>query len=280
MGESRSNSSISDLRCGKDVLYLPYETTSMAQLGSSGMVLAEVAGPDSVAAAIETLRWGSVDSVIPTAVYVPSEYGDERVVERNTTFLRRVAMEKFGKKVLDLVWIGSPSLWSVLNGAYIARLINQFSYYSPCPGCHLYAHAVRIPLAISIGCDRIVSGERESHDGTVKLNQTSVALDIYTHLLNEFGISLMQPLRGIGNLEQAMASGLLPKETKSAVGLGQLQCVFRGNYILSDGKTIPNPGLVERFFAEFAVPLIRQVVKSWLEGTRIDYNSVAHQLLG
>ncbi|MCF8037391.1 MAG: hypothetical protein K9K62_11005, partial [Desulfobacteraceae bacterium] len=55
-------------------------------------------------------------------------------------------------------------------------------HYTPCTGCHLYLHAVRIPLARMLGNVPIIGGERESHSGKVKVNQCAPARAVLSGL--------------------------------------------------------------------------------------------------
>lgn len=271
--------SLRSLRIGDDVLY-PTDNRILIQVTAlTNAVVAEIAGPDSVAAVLAALECDSVDTVIPTAVYVPTEYGDVRVVQRNVSFLRRLARQRYGKRVLDLIWIGSASLWAALNGYFVAQLLSRFGYYSPCPGCHLYVHAVRVPLAKAFGCRKILAGEREIHESGIKLNQIPVALESYDKFLKEFGIELWLPLRYIDN-QFYSGKSQRREDLLSATGLGQLRCAFSRNYILSDGRVTPNAGSVNRFFEEFAIPLTQSVVDNWLNGRSINPRDVAAGLLG
>jgi hypothetical protein len=71
----------------------------------------------------------------------------------------------------------------------------MFGFFSPCVGCHLYFHAIRIPLAKKLNCSLVIAGEKESHNGKIKVNQIGAALDSYTLFSKQFGIELFLPLR-------------------------------------------------------------------------------------
>jgi len=52
---------------------------------------------------------------------------------------------------------------------------------------------MRIPLAIRLGVGCVISGERESHSGRIKLNQTPKSIDAYINLMQSWGLSLGSP---------------------------------------------------------------------------------------
>jgi len=45
-----------------------------------------------------------------------------------------------------------------------------------------YFRSVRIPLAVALGRIPIISGERERHDGMIKINQIGEVLTLYEAL--------------------------------------------------------------------------------------------------
>ena len=55
----------------------------------------------------------------------------------------------------------------------MSELISRYQFFTPCIGCHFYLHASRIPLSLLLGRIPVVAGERETHDGAIKVNQTS-----------------------------------------------------------------------------------------------------------
>ena len=131
-------------------------------------------------------------------------------------------------------------------------------FYTPCAGCHLYLHAVRIPLAISLRAP-IVAGERERHDGAVKVNQTATALDGYRDLARRFEVSLLFPLRYIddgGEVETIL--GLDWKQDDE-----QLGCVLSGNYRDSQNHVHLTEEKMRPYLLEFALPVAFETIEAY-----------------
>ena len=130
----------------------------------------------------------------------------------------------------------------------MAHLFRKFVFFSPCVGCHLYFHAIRIPLAKKLNCNLVIGGERESHNGKIKVNQIGAALDAYILFLEQFGIELFLPLR-------AVKSG---KDIETIIGQHwdegeqQLECVLSKNYREADDSVIFDKESIVRYFDEFA----------------------------
>ncbi|MEX2238239.1 MAG: hypothetical protein WEB00_11960 [Dehalococcoidia bacterium] len=271
-----SEGALRRLQDGDDVI-LPLSAEEEAELQEvEGLAIGEIAGRDAIAAVLKDLERDEIKAVLPTAIFVPTEYGDHAIVEKATAQLREVAGKRFGKRVYDLQWVGSPRLWAALNGRYVAELLQRFNYYSPCPGCHLYMHACRIPLARRLGAEWIISGERESHDGRLKINQTDVSLEAFRKVVGGLGVDLSLPVRHTAKGEEIV--DLLGGESWLE-GERQLKCVFSGNYGLIGGDVAYQPNAQQRFFDEFAGPLVTTVVEAWIDGREIDPLQEAKALL-
>jgi hypothetical protein len=96
----------------------------------------------------------------------------------------------------------------------------------------VYLHAVRIPLALLLSNIPIISGERECHDSSVKINQIPEALDLYKNLTETFRIQLLVPLRKISHGQKIEA--ILQMDWRE--GKEQLHCCLSGNYRSVDGS--------------------------------------------
>ena len=126
----------------------------------------------------------------------------------------------------------------------------------------MYLHSVRIPLALTLGKIPIISGERQRHDGAVKVNQTSEALDIYKNLSEDFGVRLL-------------FLGFPWRE-----GEEQLGCVLSGNYrLLGEAGDIP-AGQAQRYLKEFAMPCTSKVIEAYARGCIPNHIEIAAQILG
>ena len=160
----------------------------------SKLAIVEIAGRDSVAAAIKSTEEEGFSDLLPTYVYTGTEYGPwsniEKAVDRLNSRLSEVRVHR-------LLVLGSPGFWKALNGRFVSELISLYGFYTPCLACHLYLHAVRIPLSLMLGKVPVISGERERHDEIIKLNQISEALDFYRDFAAKFEIELRFPLRHV-----------------------------------------------------------------------------------
>ena len=247
------------------------ETRARLRAASEPAVV-EIAGRDSVAAALRAAATGDYDLYLPTIAYTGTEFGDWRIpFEKVELLAERLAASGAKAEVLPPVLLGAPELWRVLCGRYVSVLYRRYGFYTPCLGCHVYLHALRIPLAKATGCRVVVAGERESHDGRVKLNQVAAALDAYVELAGRFGVELALPLRRV-------SSG---REVEGLVGAGglesdaQLSCVLSDNYRDADGGVAYDAEAVRRFHREFALPAGARPVEANAVGKVPRYGEIA-----
>lgn len=263
-----------DLLLDKDESLLPSDLALLkertAEIDPARLAVAEIAGRDSVAALLALAKKDAIDAAIPTAAYTGTEFGEwATLVETVETLRPRLAGEGV-ELVGDLQFLGSPKLWAALNGRYMRRLSNEFGFCSPCIGCHLYVHLVRVPLAWQLGAGSIVAGERESHDGRVKLNQTAAALDAYVGVIATAGLELALPIRG-------MAGGTQVEELIGdawAEGDRQLGCVLSKNYVDGDGTVVFGEEDLDRFLERYIVPAGRAIVEAWRRQDVPEYEKV------
>lgn len=234
------------------------------------VALAEIAGRDSVAAVLAAVEEHPIKGVLPTIAYTGTEFGDW---ERGVATSRFVAerLRGHGITVFDPVFIGSPPFWWLLCGRYISMLFSRFGFYTPCLGCHLYLHALRVPLARLTGALYIISGERERHDGRIKVNQVAFALDAYTAFVGRFEVELLLPLRSIHSGKEI--GRIVGQEWEE--GGGQLECVLSKNYQDIDGSVTYDESGIRRFFEGFAFPLAEGVVRAYLAGESPDFEALA-----
>lgn len=242
------------------------------------LAIAEIAGRDSIAAAIKVVQAGRAQSVLPTLAYNGAQFGQLDTVRQGVELLQ----ESIGaERVHDLLMIGSPRFWKALTVRFADSLTERFGFYTGYVACHLYIHAVRVPLAKRLECALIVSGERESHDGAVKLNQTHAVLEAYSQVIKEFEIELCQSLRHHGSGHRVVE--ILGREWKQ--GDCQLHCVLSGNYRNPDGSVDFGEGLrfsdakSTRYLQEFAIPLVRRILGKALSGENVDYETEAQEQL-
>jgi hypothetical protein len=234
------------------------------------LALAEIAGRDSVAAVLAAVEEHSIKGVLPTIAYTGTEFGDWEGAVATSRFVAE-RLRGRGITVFDPVFLGSPRFWWLLCGRYISTLFRRFGFYTPCLGCHLYLHALRIPLARLTGAPYIISGERERHDGRVKVNQVTSALDAYAVFVRRYGVELLLPLRSTYSGEEIKR--IVGQEWKE--GRGQLECVLSKNYQDTEGFVTYDEAAIRRFFEEFAFPLAERVVRAYLEGESPDFETLA-----
>ena len=240
--------------------------------GMSGLAIVEIAGRDSIAAAAKSVEEEGFTDLLPTSVYTGTEHGPWKSVE---TAVERLAERLPGVQVHNLIILGSPGFWHALNGRFVGELIARYGFYTPCAGCHLYLHSVRIPLSITLGKIPVVAGERERHDGRIKVNQVSEALAVYEDIARNFGVPLVFPLRDIA--EGDRIADILGFAWEA--GKEQLGCVLSGNYRMLDGS-VPNAvPRVQRYLEEFAGPCTKKIIESYASGIVPDHLEIAASIL-
>ncbi|MFO8009979.1 MAG: hypothetical protein R6U89_04105 [Dehalococcoidia bacterium] len=224
-----------------------------------GLAIVEIAGRDSFAAALEAVKSGEFTSLLPTIAYTGTEHGSWDTTFRKIDWLREHLTTQ-GIEVFDPVLLGSPRFWHRLCGRYVSDLFREFGCYSPCPGCHLYLHSIRIPLARMTGCDTIISGERQSHQGKIKINQLGVFLDVYRSFLSEYGVELKLPVSHIDSNDE-IADIVGPGWEE---GEDQLECVLSQNYLDTDKQPVYSESAILRYFNDFALREARGLVNEFL----------------
>ena len=238
------------------------------------MAIGEVAGRDSAAAIIEAASRDLVGAILPSVIYTGTEYGDWSTISENIELIGRIVKEH-KKPFFEPVLLGDAGLWWALNGRFLSALIDKFGFYTPCIGCHLYMHLVRVPLAKELDCRKIISGERTRHDQRIKINQSDIALDAYKEVLAHAGIELVLPVREISDgaeIDRLVGGGW-------AEGQKQLQCVLGGNYKLPDDNVAYDEDKAKRFLDEFIVPVGKKIVMAWATGDEVDYVEVVRSVL-
>ncbi len=215
-------------------------------------VIGEFSGRDSVAAILKALESPRINNILPIMSFAGTEYGNLQGLQENEARLRRRVKELYGekKRLHPMVIFSSPKLWSVLNGRPVQRLIDRYGFYTPCIGCHMYFHLLRVPMARRLG-GKIISGERVSHGGKIKLNQLDASLDAYHKVLKELGVELLFPIRDV--YEGTAIEELLGWEWKE--GKEHPACMYSGNYRRMDGRTDYSEEKLLAFLEEFLIPV-------------------------
>jgi hypothetical protein len=226
---------------------------------ADNVAIAEIAGRDSIAAVIRACETRAIKGIVPTLAYTGTEYGNWEVPLKKIESLKTL-LQKKKIIVFDPVFLGSPKFWWTLCGRYSAHFFEKYTFFSHCIGCHLYLHAVRVPLAKKLRVNLVIGGERESHDERIKVNQVKVTLDAYQGLMKKFDIELFLPLRHI-------KSG---REIESIIGAKwdegdqQLACVLSRNYQKMDGSILFDENAVKRFLDEFGLKKAEEIIQGYL----------------
>lgn len=248
---------------------------SLAALRAQPRVaVVELAGRDSVAAALKAAVEGGFSDLVPTYVYTGSEYGSWATVNEALQRLRQRLPPDV--TLHPLLVFGSPRFWRALNGRFAGELMARHGLATFCVGCHLYLHALRLPLALALGGAPIIAGERESHDGRVKINQLATSLNAYRGLTLHWAVDLLLPLRHVesGQEVEAWLGRQWPE------GGEQLGCVLSGNYCDPSGWAVYRHGGLAGFLDGFALPLTRAWLGELLAERPGDPLQLAAELLG
>ncbi len=259
------------------IINLPDRMLSKDQIdifrNMKNLAIVEMAGRDSVAAAIKSVEEEGFTDLLPTYVYTGTEFGSWESVLKA---VERLRLKLNGDvNIHELLVFGSPLFWHTLNGRYFNDLIKRYGFFTPCIGCHLYLHSARIPLSVMLGSKPVITGERESHDGGEKINQISGVLNAYERICKIFNVPILMPLRHIQagkKIEEII--GITWKQ-----GGDQLGCVLSGNYRDTEGKNIIKKEDAENFLNIFALPLTEKIIKSYLEGIVPDHREIARDLM-
>jgi hypothetical protein len=222
----------------------------------SRLAVIEVAGRDSVAAAIAAVRGHGFDTLLPTMAFTGTETGDFEAPERAIGRLRAIVGDSV--EVLEPVKLRDSNLWSALNARFAAPIRDRFGVYSACLACHLYLHLLRAPVAWEHDNAPIVAGERDTHDGRLKLSQTAPGIDAAIRVLAHGGLKLLEPVRYLSGTQVAdLVGGGWEQER------GQLGCMLSENYVALDGSVRYDESGYARYIEEFFEPAGRAVIDAW-----------------
>jgi hypothetical protein len=238
-----------------------------------GLAIAEIAGRDSVAAAVAAVRERGFTTLLPTSVATGTEYGDEHAPERAVE--RLVALLGERVEVLPPLRLGSPRMWAALNGRFASVIAERYHLSSPCLACHLYMHLARVPLARALGNVPIIAGERETHSGRAKLSQTAIGIDACVRVLARADVELLEPIRRVRDAETIV-------ETVGpgwSGGSRQLCCVHSGNYSELDGTVSYDELAYSRYAHGFMEPAGAAIVEAWRDAAEPDYEAMVRRIL-
>lgn len=224
------------------------------------VAIGEFAGRDSFAAVIKAVKEHKIKAIVPTIAYTGSEYGNIKITIQKVEEFKKI-LKKIDVEMYPIVFLGDPNLWHTLCGRFISKHFKEYGEYSPCVGCHLYLHAIRIPLSYILDVEYIIAGERESHNGKIKVNQCKVALDVYMQFIDEFNKKLLLPVRYIENGEEI--EELLG--IKWDEGKEQVMCVLSKNYLDEQKMPYYKEDAIKKYLINYATAILRKKIKKYLE---------------
>ncbi|MFZ3168580.1 MAG: hypothetical protein WA130_13270 [Candidatus Methanoperedens sp.] len=236
-------------------------------------MLSEISGRDSVAATLLTIKNCDFKGLIPTIVLTGTEYGNLNCFDYNIGYIK--THQNSGKKIYDPIIIYDLKLWNSLNAKYMSEIINKFGFYSPCIGCHLYTHILRVPIAKKLGIKNIITGERINHNGKQKINQLEYVLNTYNKILKIFNVNLYAPLK-FYNSDDEIKQIIGEKWSESPA---QLECVLSGNYCDKNENITITTNLIEKYCDDFIYPVGKELLDSILFGKSKDYNKIVSDIL-
>lgn len=238
-------------------------------------VIGEFSGRDSVAAILKMLGDETINHILPIATFAGTEYGDFDGLYENYIKMLDIVKQRYGdeKKIYDLLEFNDEKLWAIMAGRVQSLVNSKYGVISPCIPCHLYFHLTKVEFA-KVLSGTIISGERESHDGRIKVNQLDVSLNAYVKIIEKTGCNLVMPLR-------KMTAGHQVEELIGwdwQEGKDHPKCVLSGNYRDQNGKAVYDEVMTEKYIEAFLVPMGSLIGKWLLSGTR-DYKKLEKEVL-
>ncbi len=237
-------------------------------------VIGEFSGRDSVAAIMKAFEDPSIQYILPIATFAGTEYGDFDILFENYKKMVEIVKARYGDKktIYPLVEYSNKDIWALMNGRMIAVNVREHGYMTPCIGCHLYFHLTKLPFALALS-GRIISGERASHDGRIKVNQLDACLDSYQEVIEACGGKLLMPIRHVANGEAI--ESLIGWDWEE--GKDHPKCVLSGNYRDESGKAIYDEIQLKSYLKENLIPLGKMIGQK-LTTTDIDIDVLKREV--
>lgn len=241
----------------------------------NSLAIVEIAGRDSVAAAVAAVREHGFRTLVPTIAFTGTETGDRQAPMRAVGILKGLLGDRV--HVHEPLALSDPALWSAMNARPAAETQQRFGVYSPCLACHLYLHLLRVPLAWSNENAPVIAGERDTHDGRIKLSQTPASIAATERVFAHAGLQLLEPVRAMNSEQIAeLVDGTWDEDAE------QLGCQLTGNYVNFDGSVTYDEAGYERYLAEFFEPVGHAVIDAWRAeregGPAADFNAVIRRV--
>lgn len=204
---------------------------------------------------IQLFKKNEVKSLLGISLYHRVLYGNKNEPWENFDYLVKLYLSK-KLDFMPFIYLDVGNLFEQLILQNIAIVQKYFGHFTPCPACHLFLHMMRIPIANFYNIQKIITGERESHNSVEKLNQISEILDLYKSLLKKHQIELVQPLRKIKN--DVNIYRILGHQWRN--NINTLNCSFSKNYYDENGKIPFELDRIKYSITDFYFPLFSSVI--------------------
>lgn len=232
--------------------------------------IAEIAGKDSIAAVHKVMREHSADFIIPTIVYTRTEYGDLSAYTKSINYLAECG-KRYGVSVGETVNLHDEILWNHICVRYQNQLFSKYSFFTPCIMCHLFAHLLRVPLYLQQNGSGIITGERYSHNGTLKADQQYDTIRCFRTLFSSYGIPLIQPFIDVED------TNVIDKEIcdySYFSNINDVKCILSGNmtgYVLSDHEYLYR---LKQYLDTFIEPVGQYLLQCYTRNEQIQYKAL------
>lgn len=230
--------------------------------------IAEIAGKDSISAIIHFINNNSTNSnytIIPTIVYTGTEYGRIESYTESIEFLKN--LERSNVHFTETCEIHNEILWNILNAKYQYLIFKKFNFFTPCITCHLFTHLLRVPLYINNNSMGLITGERLSHGGNVKINQHAYVLNFFRELFFSYGINVIQPVLNISDTN--IVNNIINNQ-EIISHANDTKCILSNNL---SGFSLENSESYESmkyYFSEYVVPLGTYCLENMVKTQSID----------
>jgi hypothetical protein len=220
-------------------------------------VVAEMAGKDSIAAIIKYATENKGSFILPTIVRIPPEEDRYESLFEYYEYLKD-HISSLGSHMYTPIILDGEEYWWELNKP-ILDIMTRYNFYTPCIACHALLHSMRIPIALKYG-RKIITGERLSHNGKVKINQNQLVLDIFDDMLSSYGIEIVRPIMNEENTDSIQS---IVNDFHKIYGINDpkyIKCHIGGNFPISCESDL-SKYKIEEYCNDFLLPMLDKIIK-------------------
>lgn len=238
--------------------------------------IAEIAGKDSVAAVHRFMRDNPGCRIIPTIVYTGTEYGEKSSYFQSIKYLSQYAQVQ-GVQFEKPIQLHNEKLWNLLCIRFQHQIHNKYNFYTPCIMCHLFAHMLRFPVLLQNNGVGIITGERISHNKTIKINQHAETLNAFKEIFKNHNVELIQPVYNISiteNIEREIA------DYNSLEHINDVKCILSGNlngFPLCEEKNIV---AFRNFLNEYIIIIGDYILEQFAKNSTVLYDELQNLIEG